>query len=283
MSLSIAAALQQLSQNFTAISDSPRLDAEILLMHFFKKNRAWLYSHGEEIISSSDWQRLNILSDKRKSGMPIAYIVGMKEFWSLPLKVTSDVLIPRPETECLVEYILRHHGSNKKFQVLDLGTGSGAIALALAKEKPGWHFIATDVSMSALNVAKENAQNLNITNIAFICSHWLTKVPANKFNLIISNPPYIDPQDFHLKALTFEPRQALIAEENGLADIRNIVQHANSFLEESGWLFIEHGYNQSACVKKIFGESDFRDVSSHKDLNQQWRFTTGRSSNDKKC
>jgi len=259
-------------------STTPRLDAEIILAHVLHTTRSYLYSHNEQSLSSSAKQNFATLLKARQHGKPIAYILGSKEFWSLELKVTKDVLIPRPETELLVELCLNLLDKNKKQNIADLGTGSGAIALALAYERPNWQITALDNNLKALKLAQLNANNLNISNVNFLCSNWYDALPqAQKFDAILSNPPYIPINDPHLQRgdVAHEPKNALISGTTGLDDFLIIIANAKKHLDDNGIILLEHGYNQRREVKKLLHANGFSNIKTYTDLSKQERVTTG--------
>lgn len=247
-------------------TECSRLDAEVLLAHVLQKDRSYLRAHDSDELNPCQQEKFQTLVQQRNQGIPLAYLIGHKEFWSLELLVTPDVLIPRPETELLVETVLEILPKNQQITVADLGTGSGAIALALAKERPQWEITAVDFSAKALEIAKKNAQQLNIMNINFIQSDWCTELPRKKYAAIISNPPYIANDDPHLLALRYEPQSALIAEANGLAAFSSIMQQAKSHLKKQGLLLFEHGYNQEKSIKELFEKYSYTAIANKRDL-----------------
>lgn len=249
-------------------SVTAKLDLEVLLQYVLKVSQAYLYAHPHKVLTTQEKTVLDKLLVRRKVGEPMAYITGEKEFFSLPLKVTPDVLVPRPETELLVELALQLLPKTKTATVADLGTGSGAIALALAHHRPHWNIYATDLSSAALLVARENAKQLRLTSINFLQSHWCDALPDKKFDIIVSNPPYIDAADGHLKngELAFEPRAALVAAQEGLADFCIITRQAGKFLHKGGWLLLEHGCQQAERVANYLREQGFSDISTQLDL-----------------
>lgn len=257
-------------------SDSPRLDLEVLLCHLLGKSRAWLYTWPEHELDADQQAAFDQLIERRIAGEPVAHLTGQREFWSLPLKVNRSTLIPRPDTEVLVEAILELR-PQESLRVLDLGTGTGALALALASEKPGWQVLAVDKMPAAVALAEENRQQLGLANVQVRQSDWFAGVPAQVFDVIVSNPPYIDALDPHLREgdVRFEPRSALVADEQGLADIRQIAVQARPFLAADGLLMVEHGWQQAEAVQKIFTEAGYRDVETRLDYAGRERLTLG--------
>ncbi len=255
-------------------SDTPRLDVEILLCHILKKNRSYLYTWPENQLTDDQYQQFQTLLDHRIHGKPIAYLTGNKEFWSLELQVTKDTLIPRPETELLVEQTLIRLPSNST--IIDLGTGTGAIALAIAKERPQCHITATDKSSQALQIAKNNAQNLALQNVKFILSDWFSK-DLGMATIIVSNPPYIRIDDPHLIQgdVQHEPRNSLISGIDGLTDIRKIIIQSYNHLLKEGWLLLEHGYDQAEQVRNLLTENNYHSIETYNDLSNQPRVTVG--------
>ena len=263
------------------ITDSPKLDVELLLAHAINKTRTYLFTWPEKTISSDEFKKFQILFSQRLVGKPIAYILASKEFWGLNFNVNQHTLIPRPDTEILVEETLQkaknRQGWPPHIEILDLGTGSGAIICALKHELPQANATAVDFQAEALAIAKQNALNLQL-NIQFKQSDWLSVFNTEKFHIIVSNPPYIEETDPHLQQgdVRFEPSSALSAKQNGLADIINIVKQAKNFLHPTGWLLIEHGYNQAEQVQTIFQQSGYNEIETRKDYNQQPRITFGK-------
>jgi len=255
-----------------------RVDAEFLLAHYLAKPRAWLYAFSDQPLSDRQVEDFTALAKRRAAGEPVAYITGRRGFWAFDLRVSPDTLIPRPETELLVDLALAYIPGNHPGRILDLGTGSGAIALALAHERPDAQVTAVDDSEPALTVASLNAAELKLRNLAFIRSHWFAELVGQLFDVIVSNPPYIEVTDMHLQQgdLRFEPRSALASGEDGLDDIRVIVAEAPEHLSPNGWLLIEHGWNQGAAVRQLFSAAGFIDVATEQDLEQRDRVTIGR-------
>jgi release factor glutamine methyltransferase len=252
----------------------PSLDAGILLAFSLGIPRVRLKSHPEEARREQDLQHYLGLIERRAQGEPLAYITGVREFWTLELRVTRDVLVPRPETELLVERALTLC-AQPVAQVLDLGTGSGAIALALAVERPEWQLLAIDASPAALAVAEDNARRLGLPNVAFAPGSWFSGAGARRFDLVVSNPPYVDARDPALLELAHEPRQALTPGVDAMADLREIIQAAPGHLLPGGWLALEHGATQGSAVAAELVARGFRGVRSHRDLGGHERVTEG--------
>jgi len=260
-------------------SDTPALDAEILLCHVLGKDRVYLYTWPEKELDFGQLSEFEALLNRRKKGEPVAYITGLREFWSLPLKVNASTLIPRPDTERLVEVALDTFSDsislNTPLNVADLGTGTGAIALALASECPSWKVLGVDQSEDAVALAKENAELNHLEQVQFQLGSWCEGLPHNYFDLIISNPPYIVEADPHLSQgdVRFEPLSALVSPENGLLDIIKIAQQSSLCLKAGGWLMVEHGFEQAGAVRQIFKDYGYSAVSSYQDLSGNDRVT----------
>jgi release factor glutamine methyltransferase len=252
----------------------PSLDAGMLLAFSLGMPRVRLKSHPEEARSEQELQHYLGLIERRAQGEPLAYITGVREFWTLELRVTRDVLVPRPETELLVERALSLC-ARPVAQVLDLGTGSGAIALALAVERPGWQLLAIDAAPAALAVAQDNAQRLALPNVAFAHGSWFSGLDGRRFDVVVSNPPYVDARDPALLELAHEPRQALTPGVDAMADLRAIIQAAPAHLLPGGWLALEHGATQGAAVAGELVARGFGGVRSHRDLGGHERVTEG--------
>lgn len=249
-------------------SNEASLEVQLLLKHVLKVNHAWLITHADDEISSEHYEQFQALLKRRLSGEPIAYILGEREFYGLTFKTTPDTLIPRPDTETLVNTALEKLSKDDSAQVLDLGTGTGAIALAIAKHRPKAHITAADYAEGALAVAKENAAYLSIHNVTFTQSNWFDALANQAFDVIVSNPPYIEEGDPHLSQgdLRFEPRAALTSGTDGLDDIRAIILGAKRNLKPGGWLMLEHGYNQANSVANLFKKSAFNHIAHANDL-----------------
>ncbi|RDH81841.1 MAG: peptide chain release factor N(5)-glutamine methyltransferase [endosymbiont of Seepiophila jonesi] len=258
---------------------SSQLEAAVLLCHLLEKPRSHLYAWPEKMLDSAQYQAYLALLQRRLRGEPIAYITGRREFWSLELEVTPDTLIPRPDTELLVELALAHLAQENHCRIADLGTGSGAIALAIAGERPDCEIHATDRSSAALAVARKNGDKLGFNNVHFHLGSWFEALPGHDcFRLILSNPPYIPNGDPHLAQgdLSSEPREALAAGHDGLDDIREITTAAHNHLLPGGWLLLEHGFDQAAAVQALLLEAGLTEVLSHCDLAGHERITEGR-------
>lgn len=274
---SIAQAIKDASLALAQISDSAHLDAEVLLCHVLNCAATHLMAWPEKVLDEKQVQTFRQLVEQRQHGTPIAYLTGNKEFWSINFKVTPDTLIPRPDTELLIEFVLEKFSDQNKIKAIDLGTGSGAIAIAIASERPNWNMFATDISNGALAVAKENARLNNIANIKFIKSNWFDQLEHQQFDLIISNPPYIATKDEHLSQgdVRFEPISALTSGETGMNDIERITSQAEEHLSKNGWLIFEHGYNQKQAVYDCLQHHNFKKVIQLNDLSGQPRMTAG--------
>jgi release factor glutamine methyltransferase len=269
--------LMQASERLTASgSESPRRDAQILLSKVSGRARSYLLAFGETPLSVEQQQQLETLLLRREQGEPVAYLIGQREFWSLPLAVSPATLIPRPDTECLVEQALQRLDC-QPMSVLDLGTGTGAIALAIASERPDCQVIGVDSQLAAVELAKQNGQQLAIENCHFLQSDWFCALENQQFHLIVSNPPYIDADDPHLNEgdVRFEPHSALVAANQGLADLASIITQAPEHLHPGGWVLLEHGWRQGAAVRACLHTAGFSQVSSCVDYGGNERVSLG--------
>jgi release factor glutamine methyltransferase len=255
-----------------------RHEAEQLLLHVLERDRAWLFAHGTDPLPEAAASAFEALLRRREAGEPVAYLVGRRGFWTLDLKVTPATLIPRPETERLVELALERLPPDTPLAIADLGTGSGAIALALASERPRARVVATDLSGAALQVARDNARDHGLGHVDFRQGSWLAPLADERFHLIASNPPYIAVADPHLRQgdLRFEPASALSSGDDGLDDIRQIVAQSPAHLHEGGWLLLEHGWDQGGAIRALLGQAGFTDVATAHDLEQRDRVSMGR-------
>lgn len=259
-------------------SQTPLLDAEILLAHALQKPRIFLQTWPYHVVDDATEQKFFELIEKRRAGWPVAYLTGVQSFWSLDLTVNPFTLIPRPETEHLVELALTKLNKNTPYQIADLGTGSGAIGLALAKERPDSQVFATDISETALAVAKQNANQLDIKNIQFFNGSWCEALPHQRYDLIVSNPPYIAEHETALLSpeTRFEPAIALFSEKDGLKDIDHILKQAPLYLKPDGCILIEHGFSQGKSIRTLFERAGFNNVFTERDYNNHERITGGR-------
>lgn len=259
--------------------DEAKLEAQLLLQHVLNVNRAWLIAHENDALQANQHAAFEALLNRRLNGEPIAYILGGRAFYGLDLLVTPDTLIPRPDTETLVEAALAQIPIAAHPSILDLGTGSGAIALAIAKNRPQASVIAVDASKAALAVAKKNAQNLSIDNVEFVLSNWFQHLNNQPFDVILSNPPYIEENDAHLSQgdLRFEPISALSSGEDGLNDIRQIIENSLVHLLPQGWLMLEHGFNQAEKVTDLMANTGFVSIETIKDFGGNNRVTIGKN------
>lgn len=272
---SVQEALSRGVRDLAAHSDTPALDAEVLLSTVLGVERSALIVRGTERIADAALRMYRDLIEQRKSGIPVAYLTGRREFWSLPLKVTPAVLVPRHETEILVETALAHLPKSQERTVLDLGTGSGAVALAIAAERPRARVVAVDVSPGALGVARDNARALALPNVTFRLGSWFDATPGERFDVIVANPPYVADGDPALCSLAAEPALALVAGPEGLDAIETIVAQAPAHLTRGGWLLLEHGSTQHREVAGLLERRGFRDVECHHDYSGLPRVTRG--------
>jgi len=268
---------KQLEAVLNIDSSSARIEAQCLLQTVLQVNRAWLLTHPEQSLDAAQHARYMALLGRRLAGEPIAYLLGEREFYGLTFKVSPATLIPRPETELLVELALQRIPQQGACRVLDLGTGSGAIALSIAHARPDAEVVAVDASAAALEVAQFNAQRLNLGNVKLLHSNWFSALKGESFDIIVSNPPYIAAGDVHLAQgdVRFEPRDALISGIDGLDDIRRICTQAKAHLRPKGWLILEHGYDQAAQVRELLQQSGFEGIFSARDLSGIERVSGG--------
>lgn len=277
MANSVTALLDQAYQQLAAVSDSALLDAEVLLCHCLNKNRSFIRAWPEHQLTDQQAAEFLALIAQRQQGVPIAYLTGEREFWSRSFKVNPDVLIPRPDSELLIELSLDLLPANQANKIIDLGTGSGILAITLAAERTTSQVIACDLSPAALRTAQANAQQLQIDNVSFLTSNWFSAINDRDFDLVISNPPYIDQHDPHLQQgdVRFEPDSALISPENGLQDIRLLADQARQHLKPGGYLLIEHGYDQQTAVQALFKRFNYQQITTHPDYAGNPRVTSG--------
>ncbi|MBK8182845.1 MAG: peptide chain release factor N(5)-glutamine methyltransferase [Candidatus Competibacteraceae bacterium] len=261
-----------------AVSDTPRLEAEVLLAAALNRPRSDLRAWPERLPQPEQAARFAAWIERRQAGEPVAYLLGRREFWSLDLEVTPDTLIPRPETELLVELALERLPADRPIRVADLGTGSGAIALAVARERPQARIVATDRSVAALRVAQRNARRLGLSHVEFRAGDWFAPLQGEHFELIVSNPPYVAAVDSRWREgeLRFEPVAALVAGEEGLDAIRALIAQAPDYLQPAGWLLLEHGYDQGEVVPALLRQRGFCEVADHLDASGLSRSSSGR-------
>jgi release factor glutamine methyltransferase len=270
--------LRTATRELQTTSSTPRLDAEVLVMHACGLNRSGLVTHGHDALTDDQRRRMERLLAQRRQGIPIAYLTGLREFWSLELNVSPATLIPRPETELLVEKALAHIPQDAEWTIADLGTGSGAIALALAKERPRCRVIATDISPEAIDVARSNAAKFNLTHVDFREGNWLEPLTDIKLDMIVSNPPYVRANDPHLEQgdVRFEPEQALAAGPEGLDAIHQIALSARAQLNPAAWILFEHGWDQAAAIGRLLHSLGYRNIVCYPDLGGRDRITACR-------
>jgi len=274
--LRIDAALEDACRRLAAASDSARLDAELLLARAIDVPRSYLFAHPEDVLDALAVARFEATLARRLAGEPMAYITGRREFWSLDLMVTPATLVPRPETELLVDLALREIPRRAEWEILDLGTGSGAIALALARERPLCRVTATDADRDALAVAAQNARHLQIPNVEFVAGDWTAPVAGRRFQVIVSNPPYVRADDPALDALRREPRAALVGGTDGLDAIRILARDCKPLLGNDGVMLIEHGADQATAVERLLADQGWTDIRCHSDYAGLPRVTRAR-------
>lgn len=257
-------------------SDSAKRDAEILLQYITGQSRSFIFAFAETELTLQQQQQLEALLLRREQGEPIAYLIGEREFWSLPLFVSPATLIPRPDTECLVEQALARLPAAPS-RILDLGTGTGAIALALASERPDSSIVGIDFNADAVLLALKNQQRLAFDNVQFLQSNWFSSLSSQHFDMIVSNPPYIDESDLHLQQgdVRFEPLTALVAEEHGLSDLAQIIAEASAHLKKQGWLLVEHGWQQATAVRELFELNGYNNIETCQDYGGRDRISLG--------
>ena len=274
--VSIKQLLEQATRRLN--TESARLDAEVLLGHVLQKPRSHFHAWPEQLLPADSREQFDQLLQRRLKGEPVAYLTGKREFWSLLLSVTADTLIPRPETETLVAQALQRIPADRPQLIADLGTGSGAIALAIARERPRCQIIATDIDTAALETARLNARRLGIHSIVFHAGDWCEPLTGMQLDMIVSNPPYIAEADPHLLSgdVRFEPRTALAAGPQGMNDLRRIAHCAVNHLQTGGWLLMEHGYDQGAQLRRLLEGTGFKEVIDYTDDAGQDRVIAGR-------
>ncbi len=261
---------------FKSIDAIPQFIIEDLLLWVIDKNKAFLITNPDYVLTDKQYQDFIDGIQKLKNKIPLAYITGKQAFWGREFLVNCHTLIPRPDSECMIDAVIDFVNKNSVTapKILDLGTGSGCLAITLAKELPNSQVVAVDFSLNALELANKNAKNLSVDNCVFIHSDWFDKI-SDLFDIIISNPPYIAPNDKHLDDLVAEPITALVAKDDGLADIYHIIKHAKNYLHNQGILLIEHGFNQTKQVQDIFCQFEFGDIDTIKDYGGNDRITKG--------
>jgi release factor glutamine methyltransferase len=276
--MNIQQALKQANHDLIDSSSSATLDAQILLTHILHCNSAHLLAWPDKELDPEQTASYQSLIKQRQAGKPVAHLTGLREFWSLDFFVNDSTLIPRPETETLVEFVLNKFADKKSLKLIDMGTGTGAIAISIATEKPDWEITASDISTEALKLAKKNSENHKLINTRFIQSNWFENIKQKNFDIIISNPPYIAENDPHLQQgdVRFEPQRALTSGETGMDDIKHLCQHAKNYLVQNGWLIVEHGYDQEKPVFDCFLEHGFIQIEQSTDLLGHTRMTAGK-------
>ena len=268
-----------IAQALAAAKDLDRIDAQLLLQHVLDVEHAFLLTHPEQILSEHQYLNFFSLVEQRMRGVPVAYLTGKRAFYDLTFKVSDAVLIPRPETELLVDLALQRIPANTPTKILDLGTGSGAIAITIAKHRPHAQVTAVDVSRAAIAVSRDNARNLQVKNLCFITASWFDELLSDPFDLIVSNPPYVAEADPHLQRgdLRFEPQLALSAGADGLTCIQHIIRAAPQHLVHDGWLLFEHGYDQADECRRLLRDADFSNICSYPDLAGIMRVSGGQA------
>jgi len=274
----IRQALQLARQSLAESSPTADLDAQVLLCHVLACNSAHLVAWPEKPLDETQRRHFLQLIERRRQGHPVAHLTGEREFWSMDFLVDESTLIPRPETETLIEYVLEKHSHQASLKLLDMGTGTGAIAIVLARENPGWQVHACDISLQAIKLADRNRDKHAINNLTLVESDWFSNIDESDYDLIISNPPYIDADDPHLAQgdVRFEPASALISANRGMKDIEHLCSHAKDHLKNAGWLIVEHGYDQAEQVADCFTRNDYSEITQRQDLSGHTRMTAGR-------
>ncbi len=276
--MNIQQALQYGDQQLAATSPSARRDAQVLLGHVLQCNSAYLFTWPEKKLTNEQLATYQSLIQQRQHGTPVAHLTGKREFWSLNLNVNNSTLIPRPETETLIEFILTKFNAKKNLKLIDMGTGTGAIAIALATEKSQWNIFACDISEQAIQLAALNSQQHQTDNIRFIQSDWFNNIADDDFDIIVSNPPYIANDDLHLSQgdVRFEPKRALTAGDAGMDAIEYLCLHAKQHLRDDGYLIVEHGYDQQSAVNDCFARNNYTEIEQQQDLSGHTRMTVGK-------
>lgn len=279
--MNISQAIADAKNQLHGFTDSVQADVELLLCHVLECNRTWLHTWPEKELTHEQITHFKTLINKRREHQPVAYLTGKRGFWSFELDVNESTLIPRPETELLVENALEKIPPDSTMKILDLGTGSGAIALAIAHERPHCHVTAIEQSAAALEIAINNSQSLNLKNITFIHGNWFEPVQGKRFDLIASNPPYIAEQDEHLTQgdVQHEPLTALASGKDGLNDIRHLISRASNHLNQNGWLILEHGFDQNKVIQQLFTQSGYHQIQQINDLSGHVRVSMGKYDN----
>ena len=279
----IRQALQLARQSLAESSPTADLDAQVLLCHVLACNSAHLVAWPEKPLDETQRRHFLQLIERRRQGHPVAHLTGEREFWSMDFLVDESTLIPRPETETLIEYVLEKHSHQASLKLLDMGTGTGAIAIVLARENPGWQVHACDISLQAIKLADRNRDKHAINNLTLVESDWFSNIDESDYDLIISNPPYIDADDPHLAQgdVRFEPASALISANRGMKDIEHLCAKAKGHLKNAGWLIVEHGYDQAAQVADCFTKNGYSEITQRQDLSGHIRMTAGRNDSQK--
>ncbi|MBV53489.1 MAG: protein-(glutamine-N5) methyltransferase, release factor-specific [Coxiellaceae bacterium] len=259
------------------LTSSALLDVDLILMKACQLSRSACYAFSEKVLTQLECDTVATFVERRKQGEPLAYILGEKEFWSLMFNVSAATLIPRPETECLVEWVLTHTPNELELKVADLGTGSGAIAVALAKERPSWKIDATDYSVEALRVAESNVQRHRCGNVRCFHGDWYDALPSSQYHLIVSNPPYINSTDPHLLNLRYEPRSALVSNQEGFSDLYHIIEQARSYLFPGGRCIVEHGVGQGQSLMQLMEKQGYIEIMGYSDFSGNDRFVVGKT------